>query len=101
MMHGVLHFGWIWGVVLAIGLLRPAMASAAPRINNLSLRGLQAGGTTTLVIDGSELAAIRSCCGDMLLLHCGRRGVLFVRESFLRGSGTRADAAPAAVIADV
>jgi hypothetical protein len=29
--------------------------AAAPRINNLSLRGLQAGGVTTLVIDGSEL----------------------------------------------
>ncbi len=30
-------------------------AVAAPRIDNVSLRGLQAGGVTTLVIDGSEL----------------------------------------------
>jgi hypothetical protein len=33
-----------------------ATAVAAPRIGNVSLRGLQSGGTTSLVIDGSELA---------------------------------------------
>ncbi len=32
-------------------------AAAAPNISNLSLRGLQAGATTTLAIDGSELGA--------------------------------------------
>lgn len=32
-----------------------AWATAAPQIGNVSLRGLQAGGVTTLVIDGSEL----------------------------------------------
>jgi hypothetical protein len=55
MMRGVLHFGWILCLVLAIGPAPGATAFAAPRINNLSLRGLQTGGTTTLVIDGSEL----------------------------------------------
>ncbi len=55
MLGGLLHYRWTWTFVLALSLLGSATATAAPRINNLSLRGLQAGGTTTLVIDGSEL----------------------------------------------
>jgi hypothetical protein len=35
--------------------LAAGAAWAAPRINNLSLRGLQAGGITTLVIEGADL----------------------------------------------
>ncbi|MEX2111548.1 MAG: hypothetical protein WD845_00080 [Pirellulales bacterium] len=35
--------------------LAPRAATAAPQIDRLSLRGLQAGGVTTLVIEGSEL----------------------------------------------
>ena len=53
------------------------------------------------MILGSELTAVRAGCGDMLLLNGGGCGVLFVRESFLRGGGTRGDAAMATVVADV
>ncbi len=43
-------------IVLTAALaLRPGTAAAAPQIDKLSLRGLQAGGVTTLVIEGSEL----------------------------------------------
>ncbi len=42
------------GTALAV-LLATAAAVAAPRIDRLSLRGLQAGGITTLVIEGAEL----------------------------------------------
>jgi len=42
-------------LVLAASLLLGASASAAPRIDNVSLRGVQAGGVTTLVIDGDDL----------------------------------------------
>ena len=55
MMHRLLRHGCAWGFVLAIGLAAARSATAAPRIDNVSLRGLQAGGVTTLVIDGSEL----------------------------------------------
>ncbi len=55
MIRRVLHHGCAWGFVLALGSLAAHSANAAPRINNLSLRGLQSGGMTTLVIDGSEL----------------------------------------------
>ncbi|MBI3838596.1 MAG: hypothetical protein HY288_11775 [Planctomycetia bacterium] len=55
MIRAVLQFGCLLSFALSIALIGPATASAAPRINSLSLRGLQAGGTTTLVIDGSEL----------------------------------------------
>lgn len=46
-------------VFLALGLLLAGTmaASAAPAVNNVSLRGLQAGGTTTLTFAGSDLAA--------------------------------------------
>jgi hypothetical protein len=37
--------------------LLPAIALAAPQINNVAPRGLQVGGTTTVVIDGAELLA--------------------------------------------
>jgi len=53
------------------------------------------------MIDGRELVAIGPRFSDMALLHLGGPAVLFVRESFLRGSGTRSDTAAAAVIADV
>ncbi len=42
------------GICLAVWLLA-AVAAGAPRINNVSLRGLQAGGITTLVVEGAEL----------------------------------------------
>lgn len=42
-------------LVLTLGLLLTASAEAAPKINKLSLRGLQAGGVTNLVIEGSDL----------------------------------------------
>jgi hypothetical protein len=47
-----------YGCPLAAGSavwLACAAAWAAPRIDNLSLRGLQAGGVTTLVIEGADL----------------------------------------------
>ena len=39
----------------ALSLLLVSLAEAAPTITKLSLRGLQAGGTTRLAIDGNEL----------------------------------------------
>jgi hypothetical protein len=51
---------WLW--MLICPLLLAHAASAAPVISNVSLRGLQIGGTTTLVVQGSELA------GDVKLL---------------------------------
>jgi hypothetical protein len=42
-------------VALGCGPGLPASASAAPEITNLSLRGLQSGGTTLLTIDGADL----------------------------------------------
>ena len=42
-------------VALVASLSIGRWAEAAPRIGNLSLRGLQAGGVTNLVIDGAEL----------------------------------------------
>ena len=53
------------------------------------------------MIGGGELIAVGTRFGDMPLLHLGRRGVVFVGESFLRGAGARVDAAMAAVEADV
>ena len=44
-----------WGLVAAICIAAMPMAISAPRIANLSLRGLQLGAKTTLVVDGSEL----------------------------------------------
>ncbi len=44
-----------WALAIVMIALSPA-AMAAPKIGNLSLRGLQAGGTTTLVVEGSQLA---------------------------------------------
>jgi hypothetical protein len=55
MTRRVLHPFCAWGLALAIGLLSADSAAAAPRIGKVSLRGLQAGGITTLVIEGSEL----------------------------------------------
>ena len=49
------RYGISAALALAICLGAAASALAAPRIANVSLRGLQAGGLTTLVIDGSEL----------------------------------------------
>ena len=43
--------------IAAIALIGSAAANAAPTITNLSLRGLQAGGATTIVIDGTDLEA--------------------------------------------
>src|ERR1700761_7360026 len=40
---------WGWLILTAAGAL------AAPAISNISLRGLRAGGTTSLAIDGTEL----------------------------------------------
>ncbi|MGE0607199.1 MAG: hypothetical protein AB7O62_08915 [Pirellulales bacterium] len=46
----------IAGSLLAGLLMLPSVAiQAAPQINNLSVRGLQIGGSTTLAIDGAEL----------------------------------------------
>ena len=42
---------------LAFCLASTGVALAAPQINNLSLRGLQTGSTTTIAIDGADLAA--------------------------------------------
>ena len=53
------------------------------------------------MIGGGELVAVGACLGDVALLHVGGRGVVFVGESFLRGGATSADAAMAAVVADV
>ncbi len=47
------HAAWLLAIALTSGTWRAA--DAAPRIGNLSLRGLQAGGITTLVIEGAEL----------------------------------------------
>jgi hypothetical protein len=52
---GVLKFRLAGFLAIALGLTAGAAAQAAPRIANISLRGLQAGGVTTLVIEGSEL----------------------------------------------
>ncbi len=55
MKRGLLYRGR-WGYWAAIVCLTLAQhAAAAPRISNVSLRGLQAGGITTVVIEGSEL----------------------------------------------
>lgn len=42
-------------VAVAMFLLTPLANAAAPNITNLSLRGLQIGGTTTVTIQGSDL----------------------------------------------
>ena len=56
MMRRLLFDGRAWALAFALSLVMAQhAAAAAPRINNLSLRGLQAGGVTTLVIEGSEL----------------------------------------------
>jgi hypothetical protein len=55
MIRRLLFDGRAWALAFALSLLMAQHAAAAPRINNLSLRGLQAGGVTTLVIEGSEL----------------------------------------------
>jgi len=49
-----------WVPVLVVALVgawgsAPPTAHAAPRIDNISLRGLQIGGTTTVTIDGADL----------------------------------------------
>jgi hypothetical protein len=44
-----------WSLAIALTCCAGNTADAAPRIGNLSLRGLQAGGITTLVIEGAEL----------------------------------------------
>lgn len=44
-------------LTVALCLIGVTVASAAPAITNLSLRGMQAGGATTLVIDGTDLEA--------------------------------------------
>jgi len=44
-------------LTFACSVMCGAVAFAAPRIDRLSLRGLQAGGITTLVIEGAELAS--------------------------------------------
>ena len=50
----------VLGVVAVLAVFALTLAAwpvlAAPQIDKLSLRGLQAGGVTTLVIEGSELA---------------------------------------------
>lgn len=56
MMHPPLFRYRAWAWVVAISLTLSGRAFAAPKITNLSLRGLQAGGVTTLVIEGSELS---------------------------------------------
>jgi hypothetical protein len=45
-----------FAIALAAALLLASFAHAAPAINNVSLRGLQIGGTTTITLQGSELA---------------------------------------------
>ncbi len=55
MMRRVLLIGCAWGCGLAVALVSLDSATAAPRITNVSLRGLQAGGVTTLMIEGDEL----------------------------------------------
>jgi len=55
MTRRVLSLGTLWAsAVLLLALCGPS-AVAAPRISNLSLRGVQAGGVTTVVIEGKEL----------------------------------------------
>lgn len=56
MVRGFLNCRHACCLAAAIWLAAAGAAFAAPRITNLSLRGLQAGGVTTLVIEGSELA---------------------------------------------
>lgn len=56
MVRGFLNCRHLACLAGAIWLVAAGSAHAAPRITNLSLRGLQAGGITTLVIEGSELA---------------------------------------------
>lgn len=48
---------WIWGFVILASTLGGGRAAAAPVIENLSLRGLQVGGKTTLSIGGADLEA--------------------------------------------
>lgn len=54
-MHCLVTQRVVWSALLTL-VLMPSAASAAPAINNLSLRGLTAGQVVTLAIDGSELA---------------------------------------------
>jgi hypothetical protein len=56
MVRGFQNYRHAACLAAAIWLTAAGRADAAPRITNLSLRGLQAGGITTLVIEGSELA---------------------------------------------
>src|SRR5262245_53373257 len=54
-MRTMLHF-CLRSVTLALALsLAVSDAMAAPNVSNVSLRGLQTGGTTTLVVEGSDL----------------------------------------------
>lgn len=53
MIRRYVRYGRPAGAALAVWLVAAA-ASAAPRIDKLSLRGLQAGGITTLVIEGAD-----------------------------------------------
>ena len=55
MIHRLLQSWFVSGVALFVAIAAAPTATAAPQITNLSLRGLQAGGVTTLVIEGSEL----------------------------------------------
>ncbi|HEX3725247.1 MAG TPA: hypothetical protein VHV08_03350, partial [Pirellulales bacterium] len=49
------HAWRCFGIAVAAWLVAGGVAVAAPRISNLSLRGLRTGATTTLVVEGSEL----------------------------------------------
>jgi hypothetical protein len=50
------QFRWQPLAAIALGVLISARASAAPQLANVFPRGLQSGGTTTLTLDGAELA---------------------------------------------
>ena len=55
MANGPTRGSWFLGLAAVILVSAASAVRAAPQITNLSLRGLQAGGITTLVIEGSEL----------------------------------------------
>lgn len=44
-------------LVLSVLLASPALSFAAPTVSNLPIRGLKIGGTTMLVVEGSDLAS--------------------------------------------
>ena len=49
------HLSVVAAALTLLGLVPPMAPAAAPQITNITLRGLQTGAVTTLVIEGSDL----------------------------------------------